>query len=293
MSEESPDVGGISNWFGRNSIHAQKPGEIIGKVGWVGVVFAGSMAEVPFFNARSIVVNDKHLAVMNLAKIIASRPTQQELFRRIMDTPFHEAQLEESQAECKRFDDLYAPSDGVGLFLKEASTPCTLAPNLDWAYHYFNVSWMSRSGTAGTKGELRGAMSVRWEGSGGGSAKRYYSAARSLCQWRRAFRRCEFTAMDAFDFLDRALQSDKASYQRSLYLDPPFPGAGDAYKHSFPIDWHRRLRDSLIRFRNTKVVVRYYFTPLIEDLYRGFKFHRFEGRKQTNDAAPELLIEIN
>lgn len=289
---EKPTIGSVANYFGSNRMLASKPAEIIGKTDWVGIPFAGSMAEVPFFQSRSIVCNDRHRAVLNLCAVIKNEVDRRGLYAMIMDTPFHESQLQESQNYCKRYEAL--TDETRQLFSKFQSTieGETIAPNLEWAYHYFICAWMSRSGTAGTKNEFNGSMSVRWEGSGGGSAKRFYSAARSLVQWRRCFQRCEFTCMDGFEFIDRALKSDKDGYERAIYCDPPFDGGpGDAYKHSFSAGQHERLHDSLSRFKHTKIVVRYYATERILSLYANWKVHRFEGRKQTNDKAPEILIE--
>ncbi len=102
-------------------------------------------------------------------------------------------------------------------------------------------------------------------------------------------RRCNFVVQDCFDFLARAEDSPG----HGIYCDPPFPGPGDRYKHQFTEDQHVRLANSLSVFTVTKVVCRFYDHPLIRKLYPPggrWTWKHFEGRKQSNDKAPEVLI---
>jgi site-specific DNA-adenine methylase len=147
---------------------------------------------------------------------------------------------------------------------------------------------MSRSATAGTDYEFRANLSVRWNNSGGDSAVRFRHATESLEAWGRVMRRCTFVCLDVFDFLDRV--DDQP--QHGLYLDPPFPGPGDRYKHSFGEGEHRGLATRLGKFRNCRVVCRFYDHPLVRELYPEGRWEwvRLTGRTQANASAPEVLL---
>lgn len=77
-----------------------------------------------------------------------------------------------------------------------------------------------------------------------------------------------------------------------LYCDPPFPGPGDRYKHRFTEVQHETLARRLAAFKLTRVVCRFYDHPLIRRLYPEgqWTWRILEGRKQSNEKAPEVLI---
>lgn len=264
---------------------AHKVGELIGQTRFVAIPFAGGMTEIPHLKASSVLVNDRHVHVMNLARIVADPIKGPRLIRRLRRTPFHIRQLRESQEFCIDHESRSTDS----MFVK----PVIQIDEEDWAYHYFITSWMARAGSSGTDREFKAGFSYRNDGNGGGSAKRFYSMASGLPLWRRIFRRCEFLCKDGFEFIADLPDNDKAD--RAIYSDSPFPVVGDKYKHTFSTADHTKLRDHLSRFRFSKVVIRYYSHPLIEELYKGngWTINRFEGRTQTNDAAPEVLITRN
>jgi len=147
---------------------------------------------------------------------------------------------------------------------------------------------MNRSAKAGTDGEFSGGLPVRWNANGGDSNTRYRSAIESLEAFEIAFRRCNFVCLDVFEFLDGA----KDTTGNGLYLDPPFPGPGDGYKHKFPEAQHRELAARLAAFRQTRVVCRFYDHPLIRELYPegAWTWRRLKGRKQLNEEVSEVLI---
>lgn len=284
--ETIPDVGAIANWFGTNRKLAHKVGELIGQVRFVAIPFAGGMTEIPYLKASSILVNDLNQHVINLARIAKDPVRGPRLMRRLRRTPFHIMQLVESQRFCQNIEDT---GEVDSLFL---SAPRAKEVDIDeWAYHYFITSWMGRAGEAGTERQFKCGFSFRYDGNGGGSAKRFYSMAAGLPLWRRVFRRCDFRCDDGFKFIEGIPDNEKAD--RAIYCDPPFPGPGDKYAHKFDESDHLRLRNRLDKLVFTKAVIRYYSVPLIEDLYgdrKKWKIHRFEGRTQTNDKAPEILI---
>lgn len=100
--------------------------------------------------------------------------------------------------------------------------------------------------------------------------------------------RCNFVTLDVFEFLDKVKDADR----HGLYLDPPFPDAGDAYKHKFTESQQRRLAERLAAFERCRVVCRFYDHPLIREIYptERWTWQRAEGRDQANGAKPELLL---
>jgi hypothetical protein len=182
----------------------------------------------------------------------------------------------------------------VGFELKECG------PDLEWAVDYFVVAWMTRHATAGTPAEFTGGTSARWGATGGDSAAHFHGAVRELPAWRRVFRRCNFTTLDAFEFLDEVFAAEQRDWgkpqqnhtQRGIYADPPFPGPGDRYTHAFGEAGQRRLATSVRRFRFTRCVLRFYDHPLVRELYPEgpWTWVRREGKRQTNDVGPEVLL---
>lgn len=259
-------------WFGSNRMNAEKPGELLGKCEWVGVVFAGSMSEVPYIRARTLVVNDIHRHVMNLAAQVSDATQRTALAGQLTDKPFHPDVLREAQVYCQCVEDGH-----------------NVADKLKWAEQYFVASWMGRSAKAGTVGEFKGGLPVRWNANGGDSNVRYRSAVESLAAWSEQMRRCNFTTLDYRAFLDKC----KDEPTHGIYCDAPFPDAGDEYRHSFTQRDHVQLAERLGTLKQARVVVRYYDHPLIRELYLptdGWKWHEFEGRKQSNATAQEVLI---
>lgn len=267
-----PTVKCLAPWFGSNRMLGAHVGRLLGDCAWVGVGFAGGMAELLHLKARTLVVNDLHAHVIHLARVVADPKLGPLLYRRLRRVPLHPLVLEAAQRFCAAHEpDWQRMTDDE---------------RLNCAEFYFVACWQARSGLAGTDGEFRGGVPVRWEASGGDSAVRYQSAIRSLVAWRRVLSRATFTTLDIFEFLRKA--KDREGH--GLYIDPPFPGAGDVYRHKFDADKQRALAAAVANFRNTRVVIRYYDHPLIRELYADWHWTKLAGRKQTNDSAPEVLI---
>lgn len=268
----------LAPWFGSNRMLAHRVGEALDGCSWVGVVFAGGMSELPYIGARTILVNDKHKHVINLARVTRDNSLRPQLIRRAARRLFHPDELKEAQQFCL------------------ATEPQGYA-DLDAAEKYFVACWMGRSSKAGLVDEFNGRPSVRWKSDGGDSMVRYRSALRMLGTFSRTAKRCTFEDMDAFDFLKRCEDLKK----HGVYCDAPFVGAGRRYRHnSGDTDaeeraWHTRLRDELERFTKARVVCRFYDHPLIRELYSTEKWTWLflEGRKQTNEAATEEVLLIN
>lgn len=255
----------LAPWYGGNRMLAAEVGKALAGCEWVGIPFAGGMAEIPLIRARTIVANDLHRGVMSLAAYVREDcEGLQQVLRTLL---FHPDTLLEAQEILR--------AEGF-----ESTNRVAIA--------YFVCAWMTRSGSAGTDAELTSKVALRWEAGGGDSAKRYQSAIDSLGAWAVELRRCTFSMLDCFEFFDKCKDRER----HGIYCDPPFPGPGDKYTHKFDEGRHRRLAERLSQFRHVRVVCRFYDHPLIRELYPegDWKWLRFTGRNQANNATPEVLV---
>ena len=270
-------VTALAQWYGGNRTLAPTFGAALDGCNWVGVPFAGGMAELPHIKARTLLVNDLHRHVINLARVVASDQLPA-LLCNLRNAPFHPDVLAKCQAICR-------------------DTQSGDAPDFDLARAYFVCSWMGRAGKSGIDDEFNGRPAVRWNSAGGDSVTRYRSALRMLVTFKRTLRRCAFETMDCFDFLARC--EDCTGH--GLYVDAPFPGAGRRYRHNAgqtdaeERSWHTRLRDALGRFQQARIVCRFYDIPLIRELYPepGWAWTSLKGRTQANKEAAEVMLVRN
>jgi DNA adenine methylase len=264
----------LAPWFGSNRMLAEEVGKLLRGCKWVGVPFAGGMSELVHIKATTIVVSDLHRHVINLAMVVADPELRPKLIASATDQAFHPDALAKAQGKCKVAEhEHWISSHG----------------NLEWAVNYFIAVWQGRSAKAGTKDEFKGGLPVRWSASGGDSNTRYRSAIASLDAWGVIMRSCNFVVQDVFEFLGNV----KDLQGHGLYLDPPFPGPGDDYKHKFTEAQHVKLASRLAEFKSTRVVCRFYDHSLIRELYPEgkWRWHRLAGgRTQANKEAPEVLI---
>jgi len=269
-------VNALAPWYGSNRMLAHRVGELLEGCSWVGVPFAGSLAEVPHITARSIVVNDLHRDIINLAMVTAHPVMGPKLYRHLRRLPFHP----------------HALADARGIVDQDWTS--WEMPNFNRALGYFVSCWMNRSALAGTDGEFRGGLPVRWSATGGDSAVRYRSAVHSLIEWRRVLAKCNFTCLDVFEFLGKCLDAPTSG----IYLDPPFPTVGEKYRHKMTEEQHCDLAAVLCdKFQQTRIVCRFYDHPLVRKLYHpDFGWHWLHiagGRTQANETAPEVLLVRN
>jgi hypothetical protein len=229
-------------YFGSARIIAPHVGKALEGCNWIGVGMVGGFAEVACMRARTLVINDLHRWVINLARVAADRQAGPMLYRRLRRVLFHPESLAASQQWCKAKGELSA-----GEFDVEA------------AYHYFVAVWMGHSARAGTDAEFNGGLSLRWSATGGDSAVRFRSAAAGLLEWRKILAGATFSTLDIFDWLDMC--KDNAGH--GIYIDPPWFGPGDAYVHKFTLQQHRQLADRVATFHAARVVMRFYDVPLI------------------------------
>lgn len=272
-------VKALAPWFGSNRLLAENVGAALRDCNWVGVPFAGGMCELVHITARTKAVNDLHREVINLAEVVAHPTLGARLARMLRRTPYHPDTL----AACQDF-------------IRHADPPHSTHPKRsEWdvqhAHAYFVCAWLTRHGTAGTPGEFTGKLAVRWNAAGGDNVKHFRGAIECLRDWRKVLAGSTFTTLDAFDFLKKC----KDEPGHGIYADPPFPGPGDAYTHTFGEEGHRRLAATLAGFQQARVVARFYDVPLVRELYPepAWEWNLLTGRKQTNDAAPEVLLVRN
>lgn len=292
MSAAAMTTTSLVNYYGTNRMLAEEVGVELAGCAWVGVACAGGMCEVGHLTARTILVNDLHRHVINLARVVADPMLRRVLQRELRRKLFHPDELIQAQARCRRREE--PTSDG--LF---GASAMPAAPDVEWATDYFVCSWMGPGSKSGTKGEFDVGLSLRWNAGGGDSNVRFRSALRSLAAWERVFQRCTFTVLDVLEFIAEAKQRDRKRAEKGegggsygFYMDPPFPGPGDLYRYTFSIQKHRQVASELASLQRTRVVCRFYDVPLVREMYPEgrWTYRRLTGRTQTNGEAPELLV---
>lgn len=262
-------VRAVVPYYGAARMVAKEVGRLLQGRKHVSVPFAASMSEIPYIGAQTLLVNDLHRHVINLCRALADPALRERLAHRLKRWPFHPDVLLKSQQYAKN----WVPTEEPDLWAAEA---------------YFVSQWMGRSGLAGTKHEFTGGLPVRWVAGGGDSNVRYRSAVESIDAWGLQMERCNFTTLDYRTFFESIADDSRSG----VYCDPPFPVGGAKYWHTFTPKDHRRLHRRVARFTKTRVVLRYYADPLIEELYdeEHWCWNRVPGRKSTNEKVSEVLI---
>jgi site-specific DNA-adenine methylase len=268
----------LVQWFGSNTENAAAVGRLLEGCRFVGIPFAGGMSEVPFITAKQILANDLHRMVVNLCCVIQDDSKRQWLIQQADGMPYHPDVLETAQRKAREFAAKMEAGE-------------TIRSDHEAALAYFVSVWMGRGGKAGTTGELDGALPIRWNANGGGSNRRYRTAIEALDAWGETFRRCEFTCLDGLEFVQKF--KDEAGH--GLYVDAPWPDAGEEYQHKFTEAQQRRLAELLVGFNSACVVVRFGEHPLIRWLYPepDWTWLSGESRDQANAVKAEWLIGRN
>jgi len=271
-----PKIKTVVPWFGSARTVAERIGEHLTGFKWVGIPFCGGLSEVLYIQARSIVCNDMHRHMINLAQVLKDATLGPAMIESLRDELFHPETLAHAQATS-------ADTDNDQLIPMGAR-----ALNYEAARQYFIACWMGRSGNAGGDREFTGNLSVRWNANGGDSNTRYRSAVESLAAWRKVIQRCNFTCMDCFEFLETC-EDDP---EHAIYCDPPWPEDGDVYRHKFTREHHTRLAQILTRFQNARVVVRINTCSLVDELYpRGlWNWNQQTSRTQGNNDKVEVIL---
>lgn len=275
-------VSALAQWYGSNRTLAREVGEQLGKLKWCGIPFVGACCELKYIRTASGMASDLHRHVINLAACVANPTTKAALSERLDRTLYHPGTLRHAQLCCLMHE---MQNDKM-----DDDAKAMLGPDVDWAYCYFVASWMGRGGRSGTKGEFDQTLSVRWTTSGGDSCVRFRSAVDALDDWHDSFAPWAFVCLDAFDFLDKF----KPKKGHGLYVDAPWPEAGDKYAHGFDEAKQRELarRLAIIGSTDARVVVRFNDHPLIRELYPESKWNwmRQTSRDQANADVSEVLI---
>lgn len=276
--EKPLKVGTLVPWAGGNRMAAEEVGSALKGCSFVCVPFGGGLPELPHIGASTLVVNDRHRHVINLARVAADPVFGPMLYRRLRRKIFHLEVLASAQAAAGHWEASSGVADGVSVDAAEA---------------YFISQWMGRSGKAGGDGELRGSLSLRWNANGGDSALRYFNAVGGLRAWRSILRRCSFCCDDWRPVVAKV----KDVKGNAVYADPPWPGLGDAmYAHRFSEADHRDLARVLGGFSRARIVLRYLECPLAVELYaeeNGWHWRRFANRNQGNNEVAEVLLIKN
>jgi site-specific DNA-adenine methylase len=266
-------INALAQWFGGNRMLAASVGKALGKLRWCGVPFAGGCPELPHIRTAAGVANDLHRHIINLARVVRDDTLVEQLVHALGGVLFHPDELAWAQRRCRE---------------REQHDRFGDTPDGQWAADYFAACWMGRGGHAGKQREFEQSLSLRWTSSGGDSAVRFRSAIESLRDWHKALRNWSFTCVDAFEFIDKVHDADG----HGLYVDAPWPDAGDDYRHTFTREQQVRLAEALARFTRTRVVVRYGDHPLIRELYPEPRWTWLEqtSRNQRNGETTEVLI---
>lgn len=292
----STQINAIVPWFGGKRTMAPDIVAELGKHTQYFEPFCGSMA-VLFAKepSQKETVNDLHGDLINLARVVQHADEAPKLYERLQSVLFSEDILEQARHELSE----EFPPIGVTKFLP------------DRAYWYFLASWMGRNGTAGTARQDY-QIAVRWTKGGGSPTVRWRNAVDSLPWWHNRLRNVVILKRDAFSILDR-FEDVKGT---AIYADPPYHaatrskgsiqnGRGGKYLHEFDHNGgmfgndHDKLRDILASYKHARIVVSYYDSPQIRELYKGWTFvdhtrqkhlHAQNGRGARPKDAPEVLI---
>ena len=93
----SPAITTLAPWFGSNRTLAENVGRLLAGYEWVGVPCAGGMCELAYIEARTLVVNDLHRHIVNLARAVAHPIHGPKMYRRLRRMPFHGDILKRAQ----------------------------------------------------------------------------------------------------------------------------------------------------------------------------------------------------
>ena len=162
---EKPKIRSLIPYYGSSRLIAPEVGKALAGIPFVAVPFCGGLAELLYFRVSTVLCNDLHRHVINLAIVAADPKLGPTLFRRLRRLPFHPETLESAQRTAKDY---------------ERSGKLLGKPDIDAAAAYFVSQWMGRSGKAGTAKELDGGLAIRWNANGGDSALRYSNAVQGL-----------------------------------------------------------------------------------------------------------------
>lgn len=276
-------VTALAAWFGGKRTLAPEIIRLLGRHrSYWGLLFGGMAVELAKAPCANETVCDLHGDVTNLAWVLQYEKTAAELYARTSRAlPSEENYLASQAAIVGDWDDRL--------------------PSVDRAFHYFVASWLGRSGMSGTN-RANTKIAVRWTSNGGSPATRFVSAVESIPDWHYRLRDMLILRRDVFEVAGMIEDGPGTA----IYADPPYLLAtrkgdrgGGRYRHEFSEDDHVRLAEILGRFKKARVVVSYYDSPRLAELYPGWEIHRFtrlknlstQGRRGAKkDSAPEVIL---
>lgn len=267
-------------WFGAKRILADTIVQELGQHRAYWEPFCGSMAVLLAKPPSSHeTVNDLHGELVNLARVLQDETLAMTLYVRLSRTLCSEALYAEAR------ESLAVEASGK--------------VDLDRAYNYFVVSWLGRSGVAGSNGGK--VFAVRWTPGGGHGGVRFRNAVASTPEWHERLRSVVILNQDAFDVLAK-IDDAKGT---AIYCDPPYlPESRPrrkscVYEYDFTSADHARLAEALGRFRRARVVVSYYDSRRLDELYPTWVKRAVPitkgmantgGRTPGAVTAPEVLL---
>lgn len=285
----------LAPWFGGKRTLAPKIVQQLGPHTQYFEPFCGSMA-VLFCKdpSQKETVNDLHGDLTNLALMVQSSHSAELLYERLQRSIMCEGLLKQAQK------------------LLTSEPEQDHWDTVDRAYWYFLACWMGRNGTAGTK-RVDYQIAVRWTKNGGSPTVRFRHAVDSLPAWHLRLQNVVILHRDAFKIIDK-FEDCKGT---AVYVDPPYmsstrsgfrsdKGSDHKYLHEFDHtgdmyedDDHKRVARALNAYKKARIVVSYYDSPEVRELYKGWTFidcmmqkklHAQAGRGARTKAAPEVLI---
>jgi site-specific DNA-adenine methylase len=256
------------SYFGSDSEVAPQLAALLDHCKHITIPFVGGASILPHLTARAIVCNDLHAAAITFYKVASGVwGDRDDLIRQCQHTLSHPQELEDA-GEVLRNKPGYTSTDKAWAF---------------WA-----ACWLGRKGKGGTR-HMGGMPSVRRTANGGTNASRVRAAANDLEAWAKEFERCEWEQVCFRELLPKVADQPDCG----VYCDPPWPGAGRDYLHTFTEQDHRDLAALLSRFEHSTVVVRYGDDPLLRSLYRieeGWHWIDASSRTQANKVRGEVWI---
>lgn len=283
-------VTALAPWFGAKRTLAPEIVREMGRHRMYFEIFCGSCAVLM---AKPIVafetVNDLHADLVNLARVVADEDSCLKLYAIVQRFLVHESFIKEIRGSLVSSE---PPAEGE-------------PPDVSRAARYMAVSWLTRNGTAGTE-RTNHQVCLRYTDRGGSPAIRWRSVKDSIPAWHRRLQNVCIIRRDAFELLDK-IDDDAACV---VYADPPYlietlsktgESKSGRYVHKFADEDHDRLAGKLRRFRKTRVIVSYYDSPRLAQMYPEWTVRRLltnkamanpnkRGRDGRIDAPEVLLI---
>lgn len=109
----------------------------------------------------------------------------------------------------------------------------------------------------------------------------------SIPDWHHRLRNVTILRRDALEIIERI--EDKAG--TVIYVDPPYFEKSSKYVHDFTDGQHEQLAKILQRFRNTRVIVSYYWSPRLAELYPDWQQVRIDVTKSMSSTAAKTSRE--